>query len=66
MIFQNEDAQISEMAGLAAKAKSGDPVSHFVLSWPSNERPTEKQFHEAARIFVHEIGLDGHQVAVSI
>ena len=62
MIFQNEDAQISEMAGLAAKAKSGDPVSHFVLSWPSNEQPTEEQFHEAARIFVHELELDGHQV----
>ena len=62
MIFQNEDAQISEMAGLAAKAKSGDPVSHFVLSWPANEKPTEEQFHEAARIFVHELELDGHQV----
>lgn len=62
MVFTDENAQISEMAGLAAKAKSGDPVSHFVLSWPSNERPTEEQFHEAARIFTHELGLDGHQV----
>ena len=62
MIFSDQEAQISEMAGLAAKAKSGDPVSHFVLSWPSNERPTEEQFHEAARIFVHELELDGHQV----
>jgi len=62
MVFTDPEAQISEMAGLAAKAKSGDPVSHFVLSWPSNEKPTEQQFHEAARIFVHELELDGHQV----
>ena len=62
MVFTDENAQISEMAGLAAKAKSGDPVSHFVLSWPANERPTEEQFHEAAKIFVHELELDGHQV----
>ena len=62
MNFADEEAQISEMAGLAAKAKSGDPVSHFVLSWPSHEQPTPTQLHEAARIFVKEIGMDGHQV----
>ena len=62
MVFTDPEAQISEMAGLAAKARSGDPVSHFVLSWPANEQPTEQQFHEAARIFTHELGLDGHQV----
>ena len=62
MAFDHEEAQISEMAGLAAKAKSGDPVTHFVLSWPSHEQPTKEQLHEAAKIFVREIGMDGHQV----
>lgn len=62
MTFDNEEAQVSEMAGLAAKAKSGDPVNHFVLSWPSHEQPTPAQLHEAAKIFVREIGMDGHQV----
>jgi len=62
MAFTSEEAQISEMAGLAAKAKSGDPVTHFVLSWPSHEQPTQEQLHEAARTFVREIGMEGHQV----
>ena len=62
MAFNHEEAQIAEMAGLAAKAKSGDPVCHFVMSWPSHEQPTPAQIHEAARLFVHEIGMDGHQV----
>ena len=62
MAFTSEEAQISEMAGLAAKAKSGDPVTHFVLSWPQHEQPTPAQLHEAAKIFVREIGMDGHQV----
>lgn len=60
--FAMPDAQISEMAGLASKAHSGDPISHFVLSWPSNEQPTTAQLHEAARLFVREIGMSGHQV----
>lgn len=60
--FTNPDAQISEMAGLASKARSGDPITHFVLSWPSNEQPTPNQLHEAAKIFVHETGMDAYQV----
>ena len=60
--FTNPDAQISEMAGLASKARSGDPISHYVLSWHSNEHPTPTQLHEAARLFVQEIGMNGHQV----
>lgn len=60
--FAHPDAQISEMAGLASKARSGDPITHFVISWPSNEHPTPAQLHEAARIFVREIGMDGYQV----
>ena len=60
--FTNSDAQIAEMAGLASKARSGDPITHFVISWHSNEQPTTAQLHEAAQIFVREIGMGGHQV----
>ena len=60
--YSNPDAQIAEMAGLASKARSGDPISHYVISWPSAEQPTPAQLHEAARLFVHETGMDGHQV----
>lgn len=60
--FSHPDAQISEMAGLASKARSGDPITHFVLSWHENEQPTTAQLHEAAKIFVREIGMGDHQV----
>lgn len=60
--FQNPSAQLSEMASLASQAKSGNPIDHWVLSWQSHESPTPAQLHEAARMFIHEIGLDGHQV----
>lgn len=60
--FESTDARISEMAGLAAQARSGDPVSHYVLSWPSSEQPSETQLHEAARIFAREMGVANHQI----
>lgn len=60
--FETLDAKISEMAGLASQAKSGNPVDHWVLSWQSHEAPTPDQLHAAARMFVREMGLDGHQV----
>ena len=60
--FTNPDAQISEVAGLASKARSGDPLAHFVISWPAAEQPTPAQLREAAQIFTREIGMDGHQV----
>ena len=60
--FKSRDAQISEMSGLAAQARSGNPVDHWIVAWPPEERPTESQLHEAARLFISEMGMDGHQV----
>lgn len=60
--FETLDAKISEMSGLAAQAKSGNPMDHWILSWQTHEAPTPAQLHAAAKIFVHELGLDGHQV----
>lgn len=60
--FKTLDAQISEMAGLASQARSGNPVDHWVLSWQSHEAPTPEQLHTAARLFTREMGLDEHQV----
>lgn len=34
-IFDDEEAQLTEMTALAAKARSGDPVDHWVISWQS-------------------------------
>lgn len=61
-VFSNNDAQIGEMGALASCARSGDPIVHFVLSWPENEQPSQAQLHEAAKIFTKEIGMEGHQV----
>ncbi|MBA1159396.1 TraI/MobA(P) family conjugative relaxase [Microvirga mediterraneensis] len=55
-------AQTAEMAALAQCAiRSRNPVSHFILSWPEHEKPTPEQADEAARIFMRELGLEGHQ-----
>lgn len=59
--FSNPDAQISEMSALAAKARSGNPIDHWIVAWPYDEQPTETQLHEAANIFIKEIGLEKHQ-----
>lgn len=55
-------AQTAEMAALAQCAvRSKNPISHFILSWPEHEKPTPEQADEAARIFMRELGLEGHQ-----
>jgi hypothetical protein len=54
--------QTAEMIALATESiRCLDPVKHFVLSWPSDERPTPAQADEAAKIFTASIGLEGHQ-----
>lgn len=60
--FKNPNAQISEMSALAAQARSGNPIDHWVLSWQTHENPSPDQLHKAAKMFVHELGLSGHQV----
>ena len=44
-VFDSKNAQIAEMGALASCARSGDPITHFVLSWPENEQPTAAQLH---------------------
>lgn len=61
-VFDNEEAQLTEMTALASRAKSGDPVDHWVISWQSDEAPTIAQLHEAARIFAKEMGVSEHQI----
>lgn len=61
-VFDDEEAQLSEMTALAAKARSGDPVDHWVISWQSDEEPTIQQIHEAARLFAKEMGIEDHQI----
>src|SRR5260370_10722926 len=51
------------MVALAEEAtRSGNPVNHYVMSWREGEQPTAAQVEETIAIFLHELGLDEHQV----
>ena len=55
-LAQTPAGQTGEMIGLAAAAvRSRDPIAHYVLSWPSGERPTVEQVEDAVDIFAGEL-----------
>lgn len=55
-------SQRAEMVALAkASRRSDNPITHYILSWHENERPTIEQAREAVSIFLEEMGLAGHQ-----
>ena len=56
-----------QMIALATAAtRSKNPVTHYMMSWQEGERPTEKQVDEAVRLFMKELGLEGHQVVYGL
>jgi len=61
--FTNEDpyVQTSEMIDLAEKSRSPDPIVHYVLSWPEDEKPTNELVEEAVDIFLKELKMKDHQ-----
>src|SRR5688500_12975105 len=67
LLTLDHDAQVQEMSGLAALARSdAQPVQHWILSWPQAEQPTTAQADEAARMFVAELGLAEHQAVYAL
>lgn len=55
--------QQAEMIALAHEAvRSKNPVTHYVISWHSDEHPTREQVEEAISIYMATLGLSGHQV----
>lgn len=52
---------------MAERAYEGDgnPVSHWVLSWPEGERPTPAQEREAWQIFLRHQGMPDHPLVFS-
>lgn len=55
--------QQAEMIALAHEAvRSKNPVTHYVISWHSDEHPTREQAEEAISIYMAALGLEGHQV----
>lgn len=65
-VFDDTDAQISEMIALAAQSRSAFPVDHWVLSWPTDETPTPAQAEEAPKIFLRSLGLSDHQAVWAV
>ena len=51
-----------EMEGLSYEnVRSKNPVLHFILSWRSDESPTNEQADEAVEIAIKELNLEGCQ-----
>ena len=58
----DHEGQVQEMIDLAETAKrSPQPVQHWIMSWREGEQPTSAQADQAARMFLDEMGLAGHQ-----
>ena len=58
----DHEGQVQEMIDLAETAKrSPQPVQHWVMSWREGEQPTSGQADKAAKMFLDEMGLAGHQ-----
>ena len=50
------DEHAQEMIDLARAARrSPDPIIHYVLSWPEDERPTPAQVEDAVDLFMDEL-----------
>jgi len=55
-------AQVMEMIALAQEAvRSQDPVDHWTISWPEDEKPSIAQAREAVEVLMRQSGLAGHQ-----
>lgn len=57
--MQTAAGEMSTVARLNRRTK--DPVYHYVLSWPSPERPTDAQATDAINTTLADLGLSEHQ-----
>jgi len=56
------DAQTLEMIAVAQESvRSQDPVDHWTISWPEDEKPSIAQAREAVQVLMRQSGLAGHQ-----
>lgn len=58
-VFDEEKAQLGEMVQSCLAARH--TPDHWIIAWPPDEQPTPAQLHEAASLFVKEMGMAGHQ-----
>jgi hypothetical protein len=63
----DHSGQIAEMVDLAECVwRSPQPVQHWIMSWREGEQPTAAQADDAARTFLAEMGLAGHQAIYAL
>ena len=54
-----------EMQAVADQNKlCGDPLYHFQISWRPGERPSQKQWHDAAERVLRELEFQDHQYVI--
>jgi len=60
-------AQVMEMIALAQESvRSQDPVDHWTISWPEDEKPSIAQAREAVQVLMRQSGLAGHQYVFAL
>jgi hypothetical protein len=66
-ITEESNSQTAEMIAVAQDAvRSKDPINHYVLSWPADERPTVQQIESTMDIFLKEFKMEKHLVIYSL
>lgn len=57
----------AEMGAVASMNKRVlDPVFHYIISWPENERPAVEEVFDAARMSLAALGVLEHQYVIAI
>ena len=61
------ESAASEMNGVARQnSRVKDPVYHFILSWPEDEKPNDDLIFASARHAIRGMGMGQHQYVASI
>ncbi len=55
---------VQEMEAVANSCQTSDPVAHFQLSWPPDEKPTEQEWKASAEKAIRDLGYGEHQYGI--
>lgn len=58
----SRETAVAEMWAVAKEnSRCKDPILHFELSWPSDEKPTREQWEDSVKHAMESVGLKDHQ-----
>lgn len=61
------DTAAAEMNMVAAQnTRCVDPVYHFILSWPTQDNPVDRDIFDCARSAIQSLGMQDHQFVTAI